>query len=389
MDAPIFILAGEPSGDQLAARMMRAVEVAYGNQQWIGVGGEAMAANGLESWVDMEQLSIIGFGAALRAYPKLSALMNRLVDQICAARPKLVMTVDAKGFSLRLAARLKKRMKQQGWQAPIVHTVAPTVWAWGEWRKHAVAKSVDCLLCLFPFEPDYFVPTGLRCAFIGHPDADNTALTPMPVTGPSDEILLLPGSRRSEITRILPPMLAASRIIMAKRPDVKVSLATVPYMASLVERIIDAHEDGHEDGHEEGHDGRPVTVTTERSQFYDSVKRADAVLAASGTVTLQTALMGAPGIATYIAGGFSAGIGRRLVAMDKVILPNAVLGRDVYPFLFQEQASAINMSQGVLDILDNPKAKDEARATATELRRKLGGDTGFDARVTTALQPYF
>ena len=376
MKAPIFILAGEPSGDQLAARMMGAITTAFGDQQWVGVGGDAMAAHGFESWADMDQLSIIGFGAALTAYPKLSALMNRLIDKICVTRPKLVMTVDAKGFSLRLAARLKTRMRQEGWHAPIVHTVAPTVWAWGEWRKHSVAKSVDCLLCLFPFEPDYFQPTGLTCAFVGHPDADNGALIPHPPATPRQGLLLLPGSRRSEVSRILPPMLAASRMVVAKHPNVTLRLATVPRMTELVERIIASH------------DGPRIDVTDDRDSFYEQVKGAAAVLAASGTVTLQTALMGAPGVATYIAGGFSAAVGRRLVAMDKVILPNAILGRAVYPFLFQDQASPAKLAEGVMAILNDTNATESAHQTAAELRQRLGAGEGFDQRVAQALSTY-
>ena len=150
MTAPVFILAGEPSGDQLAASIMDAVEARFGSQTWFGVGGPQMRERGFESEAEMAQLSVMGFGAALSAYPRLSALAHGLVERIIEARPRAVITVDAKGFSLRLVARLKKRMAATGWSAPVIHVVAPTVWAWGAWRAKAVARAVDGLLCLFP-----------------------------------------------------------------------------------------------------------------------------------------------------------------------------------------------------------------------------------------------
>jgi len=127
LNAPIFILAGEPSGDRLAASLMKAVNGGWGPQEWIGVGGPAMRAEGLGGTTDMEALTVFGFSAALAAYPRLSRLADRLVDNVIAARPKAVITVDVKGFSLRFAARLKRRMKSAGWHAPGIHCVAPTV----------------------------------------------------------------------------------------------------------------------------------------------------------------------------------------------------------------------------------------------------------------------
>ena len=134
MTAPIFILAGEASGDQLAAHLMRALNNAYEKPNWIGVGGRLMQADGLVSWIDMETLSVIGFGGALQAYRRLSRLADDLVERVIKARPRLVFTIDNKGFAVRFASRLKRRMKAVGWSVPIIHCVAPTVWAWGRWR---------------------------------------------------------------------------------------------------------------------------------------------------------------------------------------------------------------------------------------------------------------
>jgi lipid-A-disaccharide synthase len=182
-----------------------------------------MQERGLASEAEMAQLSVMGFGATLSAYPRLSALANRLVQRIIEARPRAVITVDAKGFSLRLAARLKQRMAAEGWSAPVIHVVAPTVWAWGAWRAKSVARAVDRLLCLFPFEVDYFTPHGLAAHFIGHPEAFNAALMPRVgdnrdngnVRSAAKRLLLLPGSRRSEIRRLVPVMRDAHALLAA------------------------------------------------------------------------------------------------------------------------------------------------------------------------------
>ena len=376
MAGSIFILAGEPSGDELAGRMMGAINAAYGQQNWVGVGGPSMQAQGLTSWTEMDQLAIIGFGAALRAYGRLSKLMDSIIDQIMAERPRAVFTVDAKGFSLRLAARLRRHMAQQGWQAPIIHTVAPTVWAWGAWRRHKVAKQVDRLLCLFPFEPDYFTPLGLDTRFIGHPEAFNPALEVQTEIklGPSKNIVLLPGSRRSEVTHNLPTMLAALAPVRAQHPGLRISLVTMPRLRAQIAQILS------------GNGVSDVDVIEGPESFVTAVGGADAVMAVSGTVTLQTALLGAPGVTLYKVDAISAWIGRRLVAMENVILPNAILGRPLYPFLFQEQATAKRLSLAMLACLEDPHAKAMACSGAQELRVLLKNNaTSFDKLVASAV----
>ena len=381
MTAPIFILAGEPSGDRLAASLMRALDSAYGRQQWIGVGGPAMAAQGLSGTHAMDSLTVMGFGAALTAYPRLSRLADRLVDDIMAARPRLIMTVDVKGFSLRLAARLKRRMAAEGWTAPIIHTVAPTVWAWGGWRRHRVARSVDGLLCLFPFEPDYFTPLGVEASFIGHPEAFDPAYDrarrPDPAAPP--QITLLPGSRRSEIDHLLKPMLITLYNLRYTHPRITAVIPALPAMRSEIELCMQRMP-----GSEAA-----VTIDCGDSALFEALAGSRAVLAASGTVTLQTALYGVPGVACYITSGLSAAIGRRLVRMDRVILPNALLGREVYPFLFQEAATPRELTRALLTVLDDGNAEARAAQDAAALRKMLRGDAqSFDANVAAAMAPW-
>lgn len=381
LTAPVFILAGEPSGDRLAASLMKAVNDGWGQQDWIGVGGPAMRAEGLAGDVDMEALTVFGFGAALAAYPRLSRLADSLVADILKARPRVILTVDVKGFSLRLAMRLKRRMAQSGWSAPIIHCVAPTVWAWGSWRRHRVARAVDGLLCLFPFEPSYFEQLDLRTHFIGHPEAFNPAYdSPQrPLPGAPPQLTILPGSRRGEIRHILAPMLTALHIIRDTHPGITACIPTLPRLAPEIAEACALH------GLE-----TLVDVDQQDGALFAALARSHAVLAASGTVTLQTALYGVPGVACYIAPWVSAAIGRRLVRMDRVILPNALLGREVYPFLFQEAATPQAMAESVLAMLADEGCETRARLDAAELRSQLrGGADSFEGKVVAALTEWF
>ena len=377
MSAPIFILAGEPSGDRLAANLMKAVNGGWGPQEWIGVGGPAMRAEGLGDATDMEALTVFGFSAALAAYPRLSRLADRLVDDVIAARPKAVITVDVKGFSLRFAARLKRRMKSAGWHAPVIHCVAPTVWAWGAWRRRRVAKSVDGLLCLFPFEPEWFEPLGVKTAFIGHPEAFNPAYDaprrPDPASAP--HIVMLPGSRRSEIRHILPPMLVGFEMLRDSFPEITATIPTLPRIADSIEASCAATASA-----------EAISIDQDEGALFRALGKGHAVLAASGTVTLQTALYGAPGVACYIAPALSAAIGKRLVSMDRVILPNALLGREVYPFLFQERASAPALAGAMRQVLSDAEAGRRAANVAEDLRKMLRGGAGsFEAGIVEAM----
>ena len=377
MTAPFFILAGEPSGDRLAASLMKAVNGGWGQQDWIGVGGPAMRAEGLVGTVDMDALTVFGFGAALAAYSRLSRLADRLVDEIVEARPKAVITVDVKGFSLRLAMRLKRRMAQSGWSAPVIHCVAPTVWAWGEWRRHRVARAVDGLLCLFPFEPAYFDGLDVKTHFIGHPEAFNPVYDRQQrfAAAGTPHLTLLPGSRRSEISHILEPMLSAFGILRTAYPGITATIPTLPRLAT--ELAVACARHGVDD---------VVEVDQADAALFAALSRSNAVLAASGTVTLQTALYGMPGVACYIAPKLSAAIGRRLVHMDRVILPNALLGREIYPFLFQNAATPNAMAEGVAAVLADAGAGERAAADASLLRDQLrGGASSFEEKVADAL----
>ena len=375
MTLPIFILAGEPSGDQLAAHIMRAVNHHYQSPVWIGVGGALMQDEGLSSLVEIERMSIIGFGNAILAYQRLSALADRLVEHVISVRPKIVLTIDNKGFSIRFATRLRRRMKAVGWSAPIIHCVAPTVWAWGRWRAKKFANTLDGLLCLFPFEPEYFRYSHLDAHFIGHPEAFKNYQPKKWVKGKksdSRQIVLLPGSRHSEIKQILPEMLVASSIL--RRHDRRFSfvLPTLPSLLPLIKSYVDGYD---------------VDIIEGPKDLISILQSSTAMIATSGTVTLQAALCGTNGATCYRTGVLNAFIGRHLVDLERVILPNAILGRRVYPFYFQETATAKALASAVLDVVEDRDSNERLLGAARELKSLLTGDKeAFSELVISALQ---
>ena len=377
MTSPIFILAGEPSGDQLASHIMRAVNHHYQKPVWIGVGGALMHDEGLNSLIDIETMSIMGFGNAVLAYQRMSALADRLVEQVIAVRPKLVLTIDNKGFSIRFAMRLRRRMKTVGWSAPIIHCVAPTVWAWGRWRAKKFVNTLDGLLCLFPFEPEYFCGAHLDTHFIGHPEAFKNYQPTKYVKGKKSEsrqIVLLPGSRQSEIELILPEMLGASSIL--KQHDQRFSFV-LPAMPSLLP-LIKSYADGYD-----------VDIIEGSKDLISILQSSTAMIATSGTVTLQAALCGTIGVTCYRTGIVSAFIGRYLVDLDRVILPNAILGRRVYPFYFQKRANAGALASAILNAVGDRDVKESLLAAATELKSLLTGNKAeFSELVVSALQKW-
>ncbi|MBU74502.1 MAG: hypothetical protein CMM73_02175 [Rhodospirillaceae bacterium] len=385
MVAPVFILAGEPSGDRLGASLMRAITAHYGKKKWIGTGGPAMRAQGLRSHFPMEELTVFGFGAAVRAYPRLSQRLDMLVKLIVAEKPEIIMTVDAKGFAVRLAERLRRDLAGTEAKPPIIHTVAPTIWAWGNWRGNRFAHAFDGMLCLFPFEPDYLLPLGLDARFISHPEAFNPTYNivghavGMPDPKASPQLTLLPGSRRSEIDHLLDPMLAAISMLRDDIIDLKVHLPTLPHLDDRISASIKAS----------GLSGI-ITVRSDEGALFAALANSHAIMATSGTVTLQSALFGVPGVVCYKAPALSAFIGRRLVRLDRVILPNALSDNEVYPFLFQEEVQAASLYKAVRPLLtagvERQKARKTALANAANLRRILCGNAAsFEDNVAAAM----
>ena len=369
-----FILAGEASGDRLAARLMEAGGQVFEDISWFGVGGPKMDACGLEKLADMDVLSIIGFGDALRHLRALTRLADELIDAILARQPEYIFTIDSKGFSLRFAKRLRRALEGRSYQPKLVHMVAPTVWAWGAWRAKKFGQLFDHIFCLFPFEVPFFASEPAKAVFVGHPDADGK-VRPMPDRDRGIHILLLPGSRTAEIERHLPLMLAASERLLKNHPDISFSLPLLPHLheqaapflakSSLQERV----------------DLNDITVDK-------AFERAHFIIASSGTVTLEAAIAGVPGVVIYHLSWINRIFAKLFFKPKTPVLPDIILGTRAYPFLIPPDLSAENIALLAEQNSQDITAKNaEIARMSKQLKSELSpDDQPFDIRLVSALR---
>lgn len=358
----VFLVAGEPSGDVLGGRLMNAIRSFTGDRtRFAGVGGETMSAAGLRSLFPMEELSLMGLFEVL---PRVRALTRRLREvesAVRAASPDVLVTIDSPGFNLRLARRLDDA------GTPIVHYVAPTVWAWRPGRAARMAPHVDRLLALLPFEPPYFHAVGLDCAFVGHPvvesgaDAGNgAAFRRRHGIDPDAAVLLaLPGSRQGEVSRLLPVLSEALPRLSAGRPGMRVVVPTVETVAAPV---TDAARDW---------PGDPVVIVGPEER-YDAFAAANAAIAASGTVALELAMAGTPAVIAYRMNPLTGMVARRLVRVRYANLINILLDREVVPELLLGNCRPDRLAEAAGRLLDDPQAANTQIAAAGAALDMLG-----------------
>ena len=371
----VFILAGEPSADALGGEIMGALGAGV---KVFGVGGKVLQSAGLDAIARQTRLTIIGLGGVVRAWFDLHALADELIAEILTRRPDVILTIDSKAFSLRFARRLKKAMAQAGWHAPIVHLVAPTVWSWGAWRAKHFAEVMDEILCLFPFEPAYFTRHGGRARYVGHPllaremPTKSAARRALGLDAGAEVVALMPGSRASEVKRLLPIMRRAYENMKAEKPHLKAILPLSAYVAPLVQNLLGA------DAEIQLVEGDDASMT--------ALVAADAGVICSGTATLEAGLANLRGLVVYRSDWLTTLIARFFVDKNKIVLANVVAGRDFYPLLLGGQVNARNVSQGILSALTTD-APTDAPNIAPKIRTALHHPEGnFGEAVVAALR---
>jgi lipid-A-disaccharide synthase len=360
----IFLVAGEPSGDVLGARLMAQLRaLAGGHVRFSGIGGPMMAEQGLESLFPMADIGLMGLAEVV---PKLRRIFRRL-DQTAGAvramRPDALVTIDVPDFSGRLADRLTDRA------FPIIHYVAPTVWAWRPGRAAKLARRVDRLLTLLPFEPPYFEAVGLPAQFVGHPvvesgaDAGDAArFRREHGIGPAQRVLcVLPGSRRSEVDRLLPVFGGAAAQLAAERRKLVLAVPTVPGVEDTVHAAVRQWP-------------LPAVVVTGGAAKFDAFAAADAAMAASGTVSLELAIAGTPHLIAYRVNAVTAAIVRRLIRVRHVSLVNLLARDPLVPELLQEACTPGRVAAGIARLLDDAGAAAAQRRLAGEVAAALGRD---------------
>lgn len=371
----IFLVAGEPSGDEIGGRLIAALREAAGHRiRLAGVGGEAMAAQGFESLFPMEELSVMGLVEVL---PRAIGIMRRMSETAAAIRrlsPDAVVTIDSPEFANGVWRRL------DGVDSALVHYVAPTVWAWRTGRARKLARRIDRLLALFPFEPPYFEAEGLECTFVGHPaletaierDAGSAFRARHGISG-GPVIGLLPGSRRAEISRLMPVFADAVGRIAAAEPTVRVVIPAVPAQVGPI-RAAAADLPV------------PATVAARREERHAAMAACDVAIAASGTVALDLALAGVPMVIAYRVNPVTAAIMRRMLRVPYVTIVNVLLERPAVPELLQENCTGARLAEAALGLLRDGGAREEQRAAvAVALARLRPAGMNPSARAAEAI----
>ncbi|WP_400088086.1 lipid-A-disaccharide synthase [Yoonia sp. R78084] len=354
----VFVIAGEASGDKLGAALMVGFKTLRSEVTFDGVGGPLMQAEGLESRFPMEELSVMGLAEILPKYRALKARIRQMAEAIIATKPDVLITIDSPDFCLRVA-----RLVKAGSDIRTVHYVAPTVWAWRPKRAEKMARHIDHVLALFPFEPPLMQAAGMDCDFVGHPvvaepvasDAEAAAL------GSGTVVLVLPGSRKGEVGRLATRFGVAVAKIAASVPDAQFVIPTTRGVHDLVQAQVK-------------HWATPVTVlppgSPDKAAWF---KRADVALAASGTVSLELAASGTPMVIAYDMAWLSRIIISRMLLVDTVTLVNLVSDTRVVPEFIGDACQPGPIADAVLAVLADPQAQQAAMALTME-RLGQGGE---------------
>ncbi len=359
----LYLIAGEPSGDLLGARLMASLKQKLGRNgvEFAGVGGPEMVAKGLHSLFPMAELSVMGLAEILPHLPHFIGRIRQTVADIKNTAPAVLVTIDSPGFCFRVGKRLA------GCGIPLVHYVAPSVWAWRPGRAGKIAGFVDHLLALLPFEPPYFEEVGLATTFVGHPvveggagAGDGAAFREHHGIDPGTKVLtVLPGSRSSEISRLLPVFGEAVSRLVATHSGLRI---IVPTVAPLRERILEATKKW----------PGGVIVVEGASEKFAAFAASNASLAASGTVALELAMSGTPAVVAYRVHPLTAWIAGKLLKTPYVNLVNIVLGRAAVPELLQQDCRADRLADAVGELLTDRELAKKQIAAAGEALDRLG-----------------
>lgn len=344
MKRRIFLVAGEASGDQLGGALMHALrqEAPEVDFEFSGVGGPAMTEAGLKSLFPLEDIAVNGVLPVIQNLPRLLRRLDETVNAVCAAKPDALVIIDSPDFTHRVAKRCRAKLQDP----PIIDYVSPTVWAWRQGRARKMRAFIDHVLALLPFEPDAYERLGgPPCSYVGHPLIERlAALRPGPddLARRAEEpplLAVLPGSRHSEIARLMPVFGATLQRLVAQIGPIEAVLPAVPHLVQEIERHLALWPI------------RPRLVRGEAEKFA-SFRRARAALAASGTVTLELALAEVPQIVAYRVSPFEAWL-RPFIKVPSIVLPNLILGENAIPEFLQEDCTAEKLAAALAQLMAN------------------------------------
>ncbi len=360
----VYLIAGEPSGDLLASRLMKALrEKTGGNVRFAGVGGETMIENGFESLFDTSELAVMGVMEVVPSIPKIMARIRQTVDDIVAKKPAVVITVDSWSFS----ARVNQGLKSLKTGIPQIHYVAPQVWAWKKGRAKTCGRYIDRLLALLPHEDKYFTPYGLRVDYVGHPvveggsaKGDGAAFRTGNGFSPDDKVLcVLPGSRKSEIKYLLPVFEETVEALVKKFPSLKIVVPTVSTVADAVRTAVKEWK-------------VPAVIVTGEKARYDAFAASDAALAASGTVALELAMAKVPYTIAYKLSPVSTMLAKMLIKLRFVNLINILPDKEIVKEYLLENCVPEKLTAEVERLLTDGAYRQKQIDEAAEVLKVLG-----------------
>lgn len=362
----IGIVAGEASGDLLASHLMAALKLARPDVEFVGIGGPRMQSVGMQVLYPMEKLAVFGYVEVLRHYREITGIRRKLRAHFLACRPSLFIAVDAPDFNLDLELALKRH------GIPTIHYVSPSIWAWRGERINKIKCAVTHMLALFPHEPKLYRDAGVPVDYVGHPLADMLPQLPdrdglretMRIPLQAKVFALLPGSRQSEVKQLAGLYIETAKLILQQLPEARflVPLASRETRTIFEQAIYDCNADD-----------LPFSLLFGHAQ--DAMTAADIVLVASGTATLECALLKRPMVITYRLNPLTWRMMKRKSYLPYFGLPNILCGRFVVPELMQEDATAENLAQALLNLLHDQDAVAKLEVIFNELHNTLRQNT--------------
>ncbi len=366
----LLIVAGEASGDLHGSALLAELAGLRPTVRAFGLGGRRLADAGLDCLAEAEEISAVGLAEVARVVPRARRIFRQLLAEVERRQSRVAVLIDFPEFNLRLAGPLKRRGVR------VVYYISPQIWAWREGRVEVVRRWVDRMLVLFPFEGAFYRQHGIEATVVGHPLVDEVPELRgawddgPPASGEPYRVALLPGSRRSEVRRLLPPMLAAARRLSDSVP-IELRLIRAPTVpVELLESFL-------------GPSGLPVELVTD--DRFAAAAGCHLAICASGTATLELALLGTPMVVVYRVGAWSYLLGKLIVRLRTVSLVNLLLGESVVPELLQGAARPRSVADQALRLLRDPPRVERMRRQLQRVRPLLG-ESGASRRAAAEVR---
>ena len=355
----LLVIAGEDSGDMHAADVIRALKAQRPDVTFWGIGGEKLRAEGMELLHDTREMDVLGIVEVLKRYPFFKRTFNEVLAAADERKPDAALLVDYPGFNLRLAKELKKR------GVKVLYYVCPQVWAWNRGRIPKMAKIIDRLMVIFPFEIEVFKDVNLKVDFVGHPMVDELREfrtkdpEPLPWNG-KKKIALLPGSRKQEIIYILPRLLETARLMEESRPDISFLVPVPERRLALVESILQqAHQ-------------APLNLSIVAGRAREVLKQADAAFVASGTATLESALLRCPTVLVYRGSFANYLFARALIRIPWLGIANIISGREIMPERLQQEMTPLKLAATIDPLMNDTAVRSAMLENFQTMEKMLG-----------------